>query len=179
MAGWALNVVNKSRYLGDIIRDDDVQCQCCKLYVNMLTCFVCVQMLLKQPFLEPYELHCTQPTCGRVIVAQKWILLKHPRWTSASHMFVTCNVPSLQAVLRNFYTDLCIDKLIIKCNHSSSNKPTQSDTIVLFLKTLEQKSVCFLITVDLWTAVIPAFILISYWYGPLCLQYSWIKLNKL
>ena len=30
------------------------------------------------------------------------IFLKLPRWTSASEMFVTSNVPTFQAVLRNF-----------------------------------------------------------------------------
>ncbi len=39
---------------------------------------------------------------------REWILLKYPRWMSASQLFVSCDVPTLHAVLRNYmYSFMC------------------------------------------------------------------------
>lgn len=94
MADQALNVVNKVRYFGHIIRidlsgDDYVQHQCCSLWCS------CSKAKMKK----------RQVAFNDSIR----ILLKLPRQTSASHMFVTRNVPTFHAVLRNLCTNVCVN----------------------------------------------------------------------
>ena len=69
----------KLRYLGHIIRN--VLCDEYNVHTGAANCthkpicwqanFICVQIVLEQPFLDPTELHSIQPTCGAVIVKQK------------------------------------------------------------------------------------------------------------
>ena len=57
------------------------------------------------------------------------ILLKYPKWESASKMFVNCNVPTFQALLRNvMFKFMC--RLIDSRNGIiiSLTDPTQSET---------------------------------------------------
>ena len=122
LAGDVLNVVNKYRYLGHIIRDDlcdddDVQRQCRMLYgqANMLArkfhmCTNNVKIALFKAYCTPlYTSHLwcrySKENMRKLQVAYNdafRIFLKLPRWTSASEMFVTNNVPTFHAVLRNF-----------------------------------------------------------------------------
>ncbi len=115
-----LNVVNKIKYLGQIIKDDlndddDVQRQCCKLYgqANMLVRKFL--MCTDEVKIDLFRAYCTS-----LYTAHLWcnyskakmkklqvafndalrILLKLPRWTSASPMFAYNNIPTLHAVLR-------------------------------------------------------------------------------
>ena len=122
LAGETLDVVKKFKYLGHIINedlcdDDDVQRQCSKLYgqANMLArkfhmCTNNVKIALFKTYCTP--LYTAQLWCNFSKVKMKKlqvayndafrIFLKRPRWTSASEMFVTSNVPTFHAVLRNF-----------------------------------------------------------------------------
>ena len=144
-----LEVVKKVRYLGHIITDDlcdddDVQRQCCKLYAqaNMLArkfhmCTEDVKVSLFRAYCTPFytaQLWCKYRTAKlkKLQVAYNdafRILLKLPRWTSASSLFVTSNVPTFHAVLRNFmYKLMCRlleskNKLIIALTDTK-----QSDT---------------------------------------------------
>ena len=123
-----LEVVKKVRYLGHIITDDlcdddDVQRQCCKLYAqaNMLArkfhmCTEDVKVMVFRAYCTPFytaQLWCKYRTAKlkKLQVAYNdafRILLKLPRWTSASSLFVTSNVPTFHAVLRNFmYKFMC------------------------------------------------------------------------
>ena len=121
LAGEALEVVKKFKYLGHIIRDDlsdddDVQRQCCMLYgqANMLArkfhmCTDDVKISLFRAYCTPlYTAHLwcnySKARMRKLQVAYNdafRILLKLPRWTSASFMFVHSNVPTFHAVLRN------------------------------------------------------------------------------
>ena len=122
LAGQALGVVKKVKYLGHIIRedlcdDDDVQRQCCKLYAQA--------NMLKRKFnkcTEDVKIALFRSYCTTLYTAHLWcrysaakmrkllvayndafrILLRRPRWTSASHMFVSCNVSTFHALLRNY-----------------------------------------------------------------------------
>ncbi len=117
-----LNVVEKVKYLGHVIRDDlcddDVQRQCCKLYAqaNMLAhkfhmCTDYVKTALFKAYCIPlYTAHLwwsySKAKIKKLQVAYNdalRILLKLPRWTSASHLFVYSRVPTLDDVLRIFY----------------------------------------------------------------------------
>ena len=120
LAGEGLEVVKK--FKGHIIRDDlcdddDVQRQCCKLYgqANMLArkfhmCTDNVKIALFKTYCTPlYTAHLwcryTSAKMKKLQVAYNdafRIFLKLPRWTSASEMFVTSNVSTFHAVLRNF-----------------------------------------------------------------------------
>lgn len=123
LSDQVLNVVNKVRYLGHIIRDDlcddydDVQRQCCKLYApaNMLArkfhmCTDDVKIVLFRSYCTPlYTAHLwcsySKAKMKKLQVAYNdafRILLKLPRCTSASQMFVSSNVPTFYALLRNF-----------------------------------------------------------------------------
>ncbi len=124
----SLDVVKRVRYLGHIINedlcdDDDIQRQCCKLYAqaNMLArrfhmCTDDVKVSLFRAYCTPlYTAHlwCNYTTAKlkKLQVAYNdafRILLKLPRWTSASTLFVNSNVPTFHAVLRNFmYKFMC------------------------------------------------------------------------
>jgi len=128
LSGQELKVVAKAKYLGHFIRDDfcdddDIQRQCCKLYgqANMLArkfhmCNVKVKTSLFRAYCTPlYTAHLwcsySKAKMHKIKVAYNdalRILLKCPRWTSASHLFVTNNVPTFHAVLRNFmYRFMC------------------------------------------------------------------------
>ena len=127
MADQALNVVNKVRYVGQINRNNlsehHCQRQCCKLYVqtNMLArefhmCTDDVKTALFRAHCAPlYTAHlwCCYSKAKMKKLQEAFndafgILLKLPRWTSASHMFVSSNVPPFQAVMRNFmYKFMC------------------------------------------------------------------------
>ena len=145
----SLNVVTKIKYLGHIIRDDlcdddDVQRQCCKLYAqaNMIArkfhmCSKDVKIALFRAYCTPlYTAHLwcnySKGKMNKIKVAYNdalRIFLKYPRWESASHLFVSSNVPTFNALLRNF-----IYKFICRLYRSkngiimSLTDPTQSDT---------------------------------------------------
>ena len=110
LADHVLIVVNKFRYLGHIIRedlsDDYIRRQCCKLYAqaNMLArkfkkC-TDVEIALFRSYCT--SLYTSHLRCSYSVAKMKKlqvayndafrILLGYPRWTSASHMFVSSNV---------------------------------------------------------------------------------------
>ncbi len=133
LADQVLGVVSKFRYLGHIIRDDlcdddDIQRQCCKLYAqaNMLArkfskCTDDVKIALFRSYCT--SLYTAQLWCRYSAAKMKKIqvayndafriLLKHPRWTSASHMFVSSDMPTFHAVLRKV-----IFSFICRLNHN-------------------------------------------------------------
>ncbi len=122
MADRELNVVDKLKYLGHIIRDDlcdddDIQRQYCKLYAqaNMLVrkfymCTDDVKIALFKAYCTPlYTAHLwcsySRAKFHKLRVAYNdalRMILRLPRWTSASQLFVCCGIPTLDAVLRNF-----------------------------------------------------------------------------
>ncbi len=144
-----LNVVNKIKYLGHIIRDDlndddDVQHQCCKLYgrAHILACkfYMCtvdVKIALFRVYCTSFymsHLWCSYSKAKMKKLQVAFndalrILLKLPRWRSASQLFVSSDVPTLHAVLRNYlYSFMCRlsdsrNTIII-----ALNVPTLSDT---------------------------------------------------
>ena len=149
LAGEVLEVVKKFKYLGHIIRDDlsdddDVQRQCCMLYgqANMLArkfhmCTDDVKIALFKTYCTPlYTAHLwcqySKTKMKKLNVAYNdafRIFLKLPRWTSASEMFVTSNVPTFHAVLRNFmFKFMC--RLVDSNNEliRALTEITQSDT---------------------------------------------------
>ena len=103
--------------------DDDVQRQCGKLYgqANMLArkfhmCTPDVKISLCKTYCTPlYTAHlwCNfrESKMKKLQVAYNdalRIVLKIPRWSSASEMFVSNNVPTFNAVLRNvMYRFMC------------------------------------------------------------------------
>lgn len=114
-------MVNKVKYLGHIIRsylcdDDDIQRQYCKLYAqaNMLVrkFSMCtdVKIALFKAYCTPLytaPLWCSSSKAkfNKLQVAYNdalRFLLKVPRWTSASQLFVQNQVPMLYAVIRDF-----------------------------------------------------------------------------
>ena len=121
LAGEPLVVVKKVKYLGhviidDLCDDDDVQRQCGILYgqANMLArkfymCTTDVKISLFKAYCTPmYTAHLwcnySKAKMKKLHVAYNdalRILLKTPRGGSASEMFVTNNVPTFNAVLRN------------------------------------------------------------------------------
>lgn len=141
--------INIVKYLGHIIRndlndEDDVQRQCCRLYgqANMLArkfymCTDAVKIALFRAFCTSFytaHLWCryAKAKMQKLQVAFNdalRILLKHPRWTSASQLFVSNNVPTLHAVLRK-----CMYNFICRLNDSKNgiimvlNDVTLSDT---------------------------------------------------
>ena len=123
-----LTTVTKAKYLGHILRndlcdDDDIQRQCCKLYAqaNMLArkfhmCTKEVKISLFRTYCTPlYTAHLwcsySRAKINKIKVAYNdalRILLKAPRWESASALFVSANVPTFQAILRNLmYKFMC------------------------------------------------------------------------
>lgn len=128
-----LTVVNKVKYLGHIIRDDlcdddDIQRQYCKLYAqsNMVArkfymCSDHVKIALFKAYCTPlYTAHLwcrySKAKMHKLQVAYNdalRILLKVPRWTSASQLFVLHNVPTLNAVIRNV-----VHKFLMRMEHS-------------------------------------------------------------
>lgn len=122
LSGEELAVVEKVKYLGHMIRsdlcdDEDIQRQYCKLYAqaNMLArkfhmCTNNVKVCLFKAYCTPlYTAHLwcsySKSKYRKLQVAYNdalRILLKVPRWTSASQLFVQNNVPTLNAVIRNF-----------------------------------------------------------------------------
>ncbi len=128
LAGEPLEVVKKVKYLGHVIRDDlcdddDVQRQCGKLYgqANMLArkfhmCTPDVKISLFKTYcttLYTAHLWCdfSESKMKKLQVAYNdalRIVLKIPRRSSASEMFVSNNVPTFNAVLRNcMYRFMC------------------------------------------------------------------------
>ena len=149
LAGGTLEVVSKVRYLGHMMSDDmsddeDVKRQYCKLYAqaNMLArkfymCTDDVKVSLFRAYCTP--LYTAHLWCNYSAAKMKKlhvayndafrILLRVPRWTSASHMFVTNNVPTFHAVMRNFmYKFMC--RLLESKNGiiSAITETKQSDT---------------------------------------------------
>ena len=127
-----LEVVKKVRYLGHIITDDlcdDDDVQRCKLYAqaNMLArkfhmCTDEVKVSLFRAYCTPFytaHLWCKYRTAKlrKLQVAYNdafRILLKLPRWTSASTLFVTSNVPTFHALLRNLIYKMYVSTSTIK-----------------------------------------------------------------
>jgi len=171
-----LNVGQKVRYLGHIIRndlsdDDDVQRQCCKLYAqaNMLARKFHIRTeYVKTALFRAY--------CTPLYTAHLWcsyskgkmkkiqvafndafrILLKLPRWTSTSQMFVTRNVPTFHAVLRKFiYQFKCrlsvSENLVIK---ALADPLSDTRYLSLFPEAMEQWFRSFLTTIDFLAAMI-------------------------
>jgi len=111
------------------------------------------------------------------------ILLKLPKWTSASQMFVSRNVPTFHAVLRNFmykfkYRLRVIDNLVIK----ALADPVLSDTRYL---SCNGTSVCMFFNPEWifgcngWTGVLVFYCIVFYilllylcllFYGPMSLE---------
>ena len=95
--------------------DSDIRRQCCKIYAqaNMLLrkfsmCSVNVKCALFKAYVTPlYTAHLwssyRMKSMQRLRVAYNdalRLLLRVPRWHSASQLFVTSNVPTCQALLR-------------------------------------------------------------------------------
>ncbi len=119
LAGQELSVVNKVKYLGHIIRsdlcdDDYIQRQYCKLYAqaNILArkfsmCTDDVKIALFKAYCTPlYTAHLwcsySKAKFNKLQVAYNdalRLLLKVPRWTSASQLCVQNHVPMLYAVI--------------------------------------------------------------------------------
>ena len=107
----------------DLCDDNDLMRQCGKLYgqANMLArkfhmCTPDVKIALFRAYCTPlYTAHLwcnySKAKMKKLQVAYNdafRILLKLPRWTSASEMFVTNNVPTFDALLRNLmYRFMC------------------------------------------------------------------------
>ena len=128
LAGSTLNVCSEITYLGHIISNDlsddkDIYRQRRKLYAqaNMLCrkfsmCSVPVKISLFRSFCTPLytaQLWCRyrQGSIRRLTVAYNdcmRLLLRAPRSSSASQMFVSVGVPTCSAVLRNLmYRFMC------------------------------------------------------------------------
>lgn len=128
LCGNVLQVTKEFKYLGhyitsDLSDDRDMQRQLCKLYgqANMLArkfsmCSASVKIALFRTFCSPmYTAHlwCSykKKSLQRLTVAYNdslRILLKVPRHSSASEMFVNCGVRSCAAAIRHFiYTFIC------------------------------------------------------------------------
>ncbi len=112
-----LPVVEVTKYLGhfftnDLRGDKDIQRQCCKLYGqgNMLIrkfnmCTVDVKVSLFMTFCTPLYTAQLWWNLNKLKVVYNDImhmLLRLPRWHSASEIFVNINVPTRQALVRNF-----------------------------------------------------------------------------
>ncbi len=159
MAGEPLEVVKKVKYLGHVIRDDlcddddDVQRQCGKLYgqANMLArkfhmCTPDVKISLFKTYcttLYTAHLWCdfSESKMKKLQVAYNdalRIVLKIPRRSSASEMFVSNNVPTFNAVLRNcMHRFMC--RLIGSVEYQGPNQ-TNLDSIQAWLKHEEPNS---------------------------------------
>ena len=128
LSGTALSVCSEITYLGHIIADDlsddkDIYRQCRRLYAqaNMLCrefsmCSVPVKISLFRAYCTPlYTAHLwcryKQGNIRKLTVAYNDSMrqmLRAPRSSSASHMFVSVGVPTCSAVLRNLmYTCMC------------------------------------------------------------------------
>ena len=128
LSGKVLNICSEVKYLGHVITDqltddEDIFRQCRMLYVraNVLArkfgwCTVGVKLTLFKAYCSPmYTAHLwskyKKASLQRLQVAYNdalRILLKRPRWTSASELFVSSGVNTLQAVLRNvMYRFIC------------------------------------------------------------------------
>lgn len=123
-----LNVTTKTKYLGHIITadmsdDDDIYRQCRMLYAQANTlkrkfgaCTDNVKMTLFKSYCTPlYTAHLwtnyKKASLQRLQVAYNdafRVLLRRPRWTSATELFVSARVKTLQAVLRTLmYNFIC------------------------------------------------------------------------
>ena len=128
LSGTALSVCSEITYLGHIIADDlsddkDIYRPCRRLYAqaNMLCrkfsmCSVPVKISLFRAYCTPlYTAHLwcryKQGNIRKLTVAYNdsmRLMLRAPRSSSASHMFVSVGVPTCSAVLRNLmYTFMC------------------------------------------------------------------------
>ena len=127
-----LVVCNETKYLGHYISDDlsddkDIHRQRCKLYAqaNMLMrkfhkCSIDVKVSLFKAYCTPlYTAHLWSDYKARSLQKLKVayndalrLLLRVPRWHSASQLFVNLGVPTCQALLRNLmYKFMCrLDK---------------------------------------------------------------------
>uniref|UniRef100_A0A8C6PWR0 Reverse transcriptase domain-containing protein n=1 Tax=Nothobranchius furzeri TaxID=105023 RepID=A0A8C6PWR0_NOTFU len=149
LTNQVLEVVSKVKYLGHILRsdlcdDEDIKRQCGKLYMQANTlarnfgmCSDPVKVSLFRSFCTP--LYTAHLWCNYSKVVMKKlqvayqdafrILMKLPRWTSASHMFVVSNIPTFHALLRLFmYKFIC--RLSLSANAVVRALPslTYSDT---------------------------------------------------
>jgi len=122
LSGTALKVCEEIKYLGhhianDLSDDKDINRQCRKIYgqANVLVrkfgmCSAYVKVALFKAFCTPlYTAHLwrsySKKNMQRLIVAYNdgmRLLLKQPRWSSASQMFVNVGVPTCTALIRNF-----------------------------------------------------------------------------
>ena len=128
LSGTVLSICNEITYLGHVISDDltddkDILRQRRKLYAqaNMLCrkfsmCSISVKISLFKAYCTPlYTAHLwcryRQNSMRKLTVAYNdcmRLLLKAPRSSSASHMFVSVGVPTCSAVLRNvMYRFIC------------------------------------------------------------------------
>ena len=128
LSGSCLSVCRETKYLGHIFTDDlrddrDISRQCRKLYAqaNMLLrkfsmCSGPVKCALFKTFCTPMYtafLWCsyTKGNMQRLRVAYNdalRILLKVPRWHSASDLFVSCGIHTFEALLRHsMYGFMC------------------------------------------------------------------------
>jgi len=121
LSGTALKVCEEIKYLGhhianDLSDDKDINRQCRKIYgqANVLVrkfgmCSAYVKVALFKAFCTPlYTAHLwrsySKKNMQRLIVAYNdgmRLLLKQPRWSSASQMFVNVGVPTCTALIRN------------------------------------------------------------------------------
>ena len=128
LSGNALGVCNEAKYLGHYLSDDlsddrDIQRQCNKLYAqaNMLKrrfhmCSSDVKASLFRAYCTPlYTAHLWDSykakSFQRLNVAYNdalRMLLRVPRWHSASQLFVSLGIPTFKALLRNLmYSFMC------------------------------------------------------------------------
>ena len=127
-----LVVCSETKYLGHYISDDlsddkDIHRQRCKLYAqaNMLMrkfhkCSIDVKVSLFKAYCTPlYTAHLWSDYRARSLQKLKVayndalrLLVRVPRWHSASQLFVNLGVPTFQALLRNLmYKFMCrLDK---------------------------------------------------------------------
>ena len=128
LSGTALKVCDDVKYLGhhfvnDLSDDKDINRQCRKMYgqANMLArkfnmCSTAVKVALFRAFCTPlYTAHLwrvyRKSNMKKLTVAYNdgmRMLLRIPRWSSASQMFVNVGVPTCHALIRNLmYRFMC------------------------------------------------------------------------
>ena len=147
LSGTVLEVCNEAKCLGHYITDDlsddrDIFRQCRAMYAQANTlirkfgmCSVHVKTTLFKAYCTPmYTAHLwrqyKKSSIQRLTVAYNdgmRLLLKVPRWSSASQLFVSVGVPNCSAVLRNLMYR-CMCRLSDSVNNiiSTLTNPTQS-----------------------------------------------------
>lgn len=159
---------------------NDGQRRCYTLYLVPIcwhTNFICAQMMLKQPSLEPIVLRSTQPVRGALTARQKW---KDFGWPLMMHSELCLGFHNGPAqVLRSFLLVMCHP--FVQCwgiSHIDSlcQSTDSKDTFLVFGNVGTD---FWTITLDSWTAVIiylccPCFVISCFcffnWYGLKCLK---------